>query len=172
MAAFAVVVGAPAAAQPWVVVPQEPVCVLGTVFKNDVRFRLEYHPRSDSYHLTLGGKRWADATDGTPVSVRIGSWTSMRNFEGRIVRQNPELPGAVYIGLVDKVPLSRVVATSQSTTYFIEQLMARRSFLVVEVDGERVIAAPTTGSRKGISDLAHCADRFAPSKKSAASYRV
>ena len=172
MAALAMVAAAPAAAAPWVVVPQEPVCALGTVFNDDVRFRLEYHPRSDSYHLTLGGKQWANASDGTPVAVRIGSRTTMRPFAGRIVRQDNELPGAIYVALTNRLQPSRVVSKVDGPNGFIEQLLTKRSALRVEVNGQPVIEANPIGSRKAMSDLARCSNRFALGGKSGAAHRL
>lgn len=171
-AVLAVVAATPAIAAPWVVVPQEPTCVMGTVFNNDVRFRLEYHPRSDSYHLILGGKRWTDASDGTPVAVRIGSRTTMRPFAGRIVRQDPELPGAVYVAMTNRLQSSRVVSKGDGPNGFIEQLLTKRSALRVEVDGQPVINASQTASRKAMSDLARCSNRFAIGGKSGAAHRL
>lgn len=172
IAALVICFATPAAAAPWVVVPQEPVCVLGTVFDNGVRFRLEYHPRSDTYHLTLGGEQWANASDGAPVAVRIGSRTTMRPYAGRIVRQDPELPGALYVPLTNSLQPSRVVAKSAGPNGFLEQLMTRRSTLRIEVDGRPVVDANSIAGRKGMSELARCSNGFVKGGKSGAAHRL
>lgn len=162
----------PADAAPWVVISQEPICALGTVFKGDVRFRLEYHPRTDSYHLLLGSDRWVEATDGTHVNVSIGTVEGARVYQGRFVRQDASMPAAVYVPLSTVRDRVRRIDPVEQPNIYIEQLLADRSSLVVAVDGRTIISERAVGSRAALGKLARCSNKFVPAGKTGATFRL
>lgn len=155
----------------WSVVAREPVCILGAALPDRVIFSLEYHPRSDTYHLLFGGPMWDAAEDGRAIRISIGTMRSGRSFTGRTIRQAPEVPGALYIPLT-RAPDSRRYGRTERPNDFIEELLSARSSLRISVAGKDVVRLPRLNSRRSVAALARCADRFSSVGKSPASFRL
>lgn len=155
---------------PWVIRAQEPVCSMSMVLEGDHRIVIEYHPRTDSYHMILGGAPWRSAQDGQKFRVNLSSGQRTYDVVAQTVRQQG-LPSAAYLPLSDKQARQRPRPRDGSYD-FIEGSLKSGVRMVIAIDGKQRISFNLGQSRKALTALALCSDRFVASRKSRLSSRL
>ena len=160
----------PARHAPWLVEGREPVCTMGAVFSGDRRVIIEYHPRTDQYHLLLAGRPWRNVRSGQQFSITLRSGTRHHSAIGQAVVQEGAQP-AVYLPLTVSLPFQGL-KTGDMPNDFIEDTLFSRRQVAVEVDGKAWTNLPLGQSRQALRSVAKCSDRFTPNGRSMATIRL
>lgn len=156
---------------PWRVDAREPICTMGAVFASDARISVEYHPRSDQYHMLVGGDRWGPIQHNSRYKVKITS--GRRSFE--ITAKGVQQPGAAgvfYIPLTDPRSVYVPPLTNRGPPEHIEGILWFAKPIVIEIEGKQRLSIEPGQSRKAFTALVACSGQFMKGRRSMADYRL
>lgn len=157
--------------KPWRVEAREPICTMGAVFASDARISIEYHPRSDRYHMLIGGIRWGAIEQNGRYKVKITSGRRSYETTAKGVRQ-PGTTGAFYLPLTDPRSVYRPPLTNRGPPEHIEGVLWLAKPIVVEIDGKQRLSIDPGQSRKAFIALVACSQKYLDGRRSMASYRL
>lgn len=156
---------------PWRVEAREPICTMGAVFASDARLSIEYHPRSDRYHMLVGGTRWGSIQHNSRHKVKITSGLRSIVTTAKGVRQ-PGAAGAFYFPLTDPRSSYTPPVTTRGPPAHIEGILWFSGPIIIEIDGKQRLSIDPGLSRKAFTSLVACSGQFMKGQRSMADYRL